>query len=176
MIKLSFFLSIIFSLLNTAIPAGDNRCDLNSDSSGQLMELSGFSLKISEVYDGRDPLVKKISGEENDFIKVEVSDEILIGKKVELDILLRDETFLKKAFGKQVDLDKRGDKSYHATRSVLGVEIEFDLDLTEASKRSISIDANDYSMVFRNSLIKLNLIEMGEMSKITIYGVAYIKK
>ncbi len=146
-------------------------------SEDELQSIANLSIQISETNASSEALAVKIPGAEEELIKVVVTEDFYLPKNINLDRLVRDQNFLKKAFGKGVNLQRSSDTHFLANRSILGVEIEFSLDLSSVSDTQLVLEAKDYSHVFRNSLIKLSSKKVAEgQYLISISGTSFIKK
>jgi hypothetical protein len=168
------FILIFIFLLTISKSFSAENCETNSLS--QLGDLSELSIRINEVLAFNEPMALRIDGQENELVKVDVYDELIVKKDVDLDQLVKNEAFLSKAFGKGIELQKQGEVNYKAARSILGVEISFDLKLSEVTDDKVTLKASDYSMVFRNSTIKMTTVKLSDSTKIIIHGVSFIKK
>ncbi len=122
-------------------------------------------------------MAKSIPNQENDLIKVAVKSQLHIPNTINLELLVKRPGFLNKAFGKNVEFKQHDAKNFSAKRSVLGVDIEFQLHVKDSTEKNISIVADNYSIVFRNSLIKISSIENPDgSSDVKMEAVSFIKK
>jgi len=173
---ISFFL-ISLSLMAQAYAS--NFCAPNSIIvlNSQIFSLAKANIEISQIAAAQDPLAKSIPNQENDLIKVAVRSQMNIPNTINLESLIKRPGFFNKAFGKNVEFQQNDANNFSAKRSVLGVDIEFQLHVKDSSEKDLSIIADNYSIVFRNSLIKIRSIENPDgSSDIKMEAVSFIKK